>query len=85
MDEAYSKDWAQTTLLGVEVIEVTIKLGMIPARDHVQAWIEVKDPTTDVLLAQASIPHRKVENLEHTLVWIVEKARKMIEESTSPF
>lgn len=52
-------DWYQQQLTPTEVYELNIRLGIIPSTDHAQALVEVKDPMTNILIAQWSGPHTK--------------------------
>lgn len=51
------QDWWQQAITPPDVVEITLKVGIIPAADHVQWMIEAKDPRTGVLLGQVSNPH----------------------------
>lgn len=51
------QDWWQQALIPQEVIEVTLRFGVVASSNHVQWAIEAKDPTTGVLLGQVSNPH----------------------------
>lgn len=63
MPEQFTSDWVQQTLMAPEAIEATLKIGVIPETDHLQLWIEVKDPMTGVLLGQASNPHAPIAKI----------------------
>lgn len=62
-----SDEWYQQTLTSPEVLEVNIRVGVIPSVDHVQVLAEMKDPRTGVLLAQWSSPHGTMHGLSRLL------------------
>lgn len=55
-------DWAQLTLVRLDQIELTIRVGIVPERDHLQWQIETRNPSTGELLAMSSAPHRRVKD-----------------------
>lgn len=78
-------EWYQQHLTAPDVYEATIRIGVIPDADHVQVLAELKDPTTGVLLAQASWPHGTM----HDVARLSELARRRVvawlDERTEPF
>lgn len=60
-------EWYQQALTPPEVLEVNIRVGVIPETDHCQVLAEMKDPRTGVLLAQWSCPHATMHRLPRVL------------------
>lgn len=78
-------DWYQTSLLSVEVVELRIRLGIIPSRDHAQALVELVDPTNGVQIAQWSCPHTAAAGWYQLLEEAVEKAHEQLAAAIDPF
>jgi hypothetical protein len=77
--------WYQQALTPPDVLEVNIRIGVIPQEDHVQALVELKDPTTDILLGQWSYPHRTMRDLEIVIKSCASVARQALEDHVEPF
>lgn len=67
--------WYQQSLVTPEVLEVNIRVGLIPAQDHVQVLAEMKDPVSGVLVAQWSTHHETM----HRLPRVLDDARRRID------
>lgn len=80
-----SDNWYQQQLTPPEVVEVHIRLGLIPTTDHCQVLVEIKDPVTGILSGQASIPGGHIADHRHQLDWAVSKAVDWIQDSVEPF
>lgn len=78
-------DWYQQHLTPPAVTEVNVRYGVIPDADHVQALVEVKDPTTGVLVGQWSYPHATMRDLQTVLDWVTRRAKEAIEGVVEPF
>lgn len=78
-------DWWQQTLTPVEVVEFTLKLGVVPSADHVQWWIESKDPTTGILIGQASYPHGVMARLPHIVDEACRRLATEVHNRVDPF
>lgn len=78
-------DWYQTSLLQRDVIECRIRLGFVPETDHVQAQVEVFDPTTGVIIAQWACPHSGLSQWLALLEEATAKARGYIAQTIEPF
>lgn len=78
-------EWYQQALTPPSVYECNIRIGVVPETDHVQVLVELKDPTTGVLLAQASRPHASMRALAHELAWCTAKAAELLEDEIPPF
>ena len=78
-------DWYQQSLTPPEVIELRLRLGVIPERDHVQAMVELVDPMTGVQVAQWSAPHVQVDRWMDLLEEAYAKARHYVAGAIEPF
>lgn len=50
-------DWFQQSLVEARVYEVRLRVGMVPATDHLQWQVEAFDAETRVLIASTSLAH----------------------------
>lgn len=78
-------DWYQQALTPPEVIELRLRIGLVPERKHAQAMVELVDPMTGVQVAQWSRPHVHSDNWQELLDEATEKARHYIGEAHDPF
>lgn len=77
--------WYQQMLTPPDVLEVNIRVGVIPSADHVQVLVELKDPTTGILVGQWSKPHGRLTVLRERVEWAMWKAINAVEETVPPF
>lgn len=77
--------WYQQALTPPQVVEVNVRFGVIPGQDHAQALVEMKDPTTGVLLGQWSRPHVAVRGLPELVEWASRTALRALEDQSEPF
>lgn len=78
-------EWYQQALTPPEVLEINLRFGIIPERDHGQVLAEIKDPMTGVLIAQASVHHFPLRDLRHHVVRMTEKVIGWADEHAEPF
>lgn len=78
-------DWYQQSLLTVEVVELRIRLGIIPERDHAQVLVELVEPTTGAQIAQWSRPHGSASLWYEMLDQAVQKAHEQLGAAIDPF
>lgn len=78
-------DWYQQALTPPAVTELRIRLGVIPETEHAQVLVELWDPITGVLSAQASVPHDRLANWPALLDWAREKGHMWLSEALEPF
>lgn len=78
-------DWYQTSLLQVEVVELRIRLGIIPERAHAQALVELVDPVSGVQIAQWSRPSADAATWYELLEEAVQKAHEQLGAAIDPF
>ena len=80
-----AEDWYQGVLTPPDVVEVRIRLGLVPETDHAQCLVEMFDPVTGVQMAQASNPHEALAQWPHLLTWAVSRANEWVAEAVEPF
>lgn len=78
-------EWYQQALTPPDVLEVNLRVGLIPSQDHLQVLAEMKDPTTGVLVAQWSMPHTTMRELPRALERAVEKIDGWLADACEPF
>lgn len=78
-------EWYQQALTSPTVLEVNIRIGVIPDQDHAQVLAEMKDPTTGVLLAQWSTPHSSMRDVWRGIERAMEKATEWLADAAEPF
>jgi hypothetical protein len=84
-ERAVDREWYQQQLTQPDVLEVRIRLGIVPETDHAQVLVELFDPITGVLQAQASIPHERLANWPTLLTWATDKAGIWLADRLEPF
>lgn len=77
--------WMQQSLTPPAALELRIRLGLVPERDHAQVMVELLDPTTGVLLAQWSRPHRDGASWHSMLDEAVQKGHQYVGDAIDPF
>lgn len=78
-------DWYQQALVPPSAIEVRIRLGFVPERDHAQVMVEAFEPATRAQLAAWSRPHIAIRDWPGALEEAVSKANQYIAETVEPF
>jgi hypothetical protein len=78
-------DWYQQTLTPPDVVELRLRLGLVPERDHAQVMVELLDPMTSVQIAQWSIPHVPLARWQAALEEAVQKAQEYVGDTIEPF
>lgn len=78
-------EWYQQTLTPPQVLEATLKIGLIPSENHAQAFIELKDPMTDILLGAGSVHHVDIRSLQASVQRLAMKLTEVILEHAEPF
>ena len=77
--------WYQQALIPPEVLEINVRVGCIPSQDHIQVLVELKEPTTGILLGQWSRPHATLREQVDVIGWAMAKARAALADHTEPF
>lgn len=78
-------DWYQQTLTPPDVLELRLRLGVIPERNHAQAMVELVDPMTGVQVAQWSAPHVHLDGWMTLLEEATRKATAYLADAIEPF
>lgn len=78
-------DWYQQSLTPPQVIELRLRIGLVPERKHAQAMVELVDPSTSVQIAQWARPHVHLDNWQALLQEAVTKAEYYIGDAVEPF
>lgn len=78
-------DWYQQALTLPDVLECNLRIGLIPVQRHAQALVELRDPITNVLVAQWSNPHVHSDNWQQLLEAATEKMSQYIGDHVNPF
>jgi len=84
-DAAVVNAWEQTSLFPSEVVEMTLKVGMIPGNDHCQVEVETVDRHDGAVLALWSIHHAKMVNLHRVVALAVEEVNRSVNAYSGPF
>lgn len=77
--------WYQQALTPASVLECNIRIGLLPDQDHAQWLVELKDPTTNILLAQESCPHFGLRDIPEQLAEALRRAQRLCEDASAPF
>lgn len=77
--------WYQQAITPPTVMEVNLRVGVIPETDHAQVLVEAKDPTTGILLGQWSHPHTTMHGLGRVLDRALAKAIEFLDVEVEPF
>jgi len=77
--------WEQLSFEPPPVLHVTLQVGIMSAEDHVQAQIEVRDATSNVLLALCSWPHFGLADTEERMREVGRELTRVIRDATGPF
>lgn len=78
-------EWYQQALTPPRVLQINVRIGVIPEQDHVQGLVELIDPTTGIQIAQASQPHRTLLQLDEVLAWAHGRAKAWLDAEIDPF
>lgn len=78
-------EWTQTMLLPPEAVEVRLRVGVVPERDHVQLQVEVVDPATKAVLAMWSRPHVPLDSWSHAVGEAFSKVLEHLGAMIDPF
>jgi hypothetical protein len=71
-------EFVQASLMAQEILEMTIKIGVVVEGDHLQAQIELRNPVDGVLLDLWSTHHARLERWEHLLMTVSQQAEQMV-------
>lgn len=74
------EEFVQTVLFPPTAVEIRVRVGLLPADDHVRALIEVVDPIEGTLLALRSFWHKRASDVGYWPTWI----ERTVEEVLAP-
>jgi hypothetical protein len=77
--------WTQRTMFPLDVIECTLKVGLVTHESHCQIQLELRDPTTDTLIGLTSEPCIDVTQIRRFLAAYCDQIVNVIEEHAEPF
>lgn len=78
-------EWYQEALIPPAAVEVRIRLGFVPERDHGLVMVEAFEPSQRVQLAAWSRHHFPIADWPAVLEEAVRKANTMIANHVAPF
>lgn len=78
-------EWFQQALVPPSAVEVRIRLGFVPERDHAQVMVEAFDPADRAQIAAWSRHHFPIRDWPEVLQEAVEKANQIVTEAVEPF
>ena len=79
------QDWKQLTLLSPEVLELTLKVGLVLSTEHAQFELEIRDPSSDSLVGLVSRPHVNFDGVDTALLAIFGELEEFVRTWTGPF
>lgn len=78
-------EWYQQQLTAPDVLECNVRIGLVPDAEHAQAMVELRDPVTNILIAQWSSPHVHSDQWLSLVELAVGKAVRFIGDAFDPF
>jgi len=82
---APSQDWTQLSILSPEVLELTLKVGLVISTEHAQLELEIRDPSSDTLVGLVSRPHVRFDGIDAALLVIFGELEEFVRTWTGPF
>lgn len=76
--------WQQTVLVPPDVLEVRLRLGLIPGDNHGRWQLEVVDPTCNELLALHSAPAWRLADLDLEMAAVGNRISLLLEAYLNP-
>lgn len=77
--------WVQLGLIPPDVLELTLRLGVVPASHHLQWQLEVRSATDGVLLGLVSTPHAELDRWPAELQQVGEELHRALAAVVEPF
>lgn len=68
-----------------DVVEITLRVGVVRASDHLQWQLEIRNATDGELLHMQSTPHRPLADAGPQFVAMMHSLGHRLDEITSPF
>lgn len=78
-------NWYQQALTPPDVLEVHLRVGLIPSQDHLQVQAEMVDPVTGVQVAMWSRPHTTMRGIDAALDAARERIDAWLADAVEPF
>lgn len=76
---------AQLPMFQPDVIEVTMRVGVVHSAGHMQAQIEVRDPISGELLGMESWPHFELSSVDVMIIEVFRELAQVITHHCGPF
>jgi hypothetical protein len=80
-----ANDWYQQALTPPDVLQINVRVGLIPSQDHVQALAEMVDPTTGVQVAMWAHPHTTMREVDRVLDEMRRRIDGWLSDAVEPF
>ena len=80
-----SQAWEQQQLLVPEVLELTLRVGLVVSTEHAQLQLEITDPSSETLLGLVSRPHVHFAELDTALLAICRELTEFVSKHSGPF
>jgi len=77
--------WQQLGLFGPDVVQLTLRVGIVPSSDHCQFQVEAATAGGRDLIAMVSMPHRSLADAADGLSEAVAELAQLVHEYTGPF
>lgn len=77
--------WEQLTMTQPEVVEITLRVGLVPREDHCQIMLEWRDPRTDKLLGCETRPHVGLGQMDDAIANAVDRLLSVSARFAQPF
>lgn len=72
-------------MFGPDVVEITLRVGVVADSDHCQIQLEWSNPTTGDLLGVEARHHVSLAGSDDALAWYVKRMTEVCREYTGPF
>lgn len=84
-ENPYVAPWVQLGLIPPDVLEIHLRLGVVPASQHLQWLLEVQSATDGVLLGLVSTPHVDLGHWQRELVQVFAEVTRALAAVVEPF
>ena len=80
-----SQAWEQQMLLVPEVLQLTLRIGLVVSTEHAQLELEITDPSSQTLIGLVSRPHVRFDGVDAALLAIFGELEEFVRAHTGPF
>lgn len=80
-----SQPWTQMSLLRPDVLEITLRVGLVFSTEHAQIEYEVRDAESNELLALDAVPHVGFDGVDDRLHAYLARVANIVHLWTAPF